>query len=212
MGFWKDVGSTMNIQLIFAVAVLILLAFLHWYGSRELTVSVKKLRPILQTMLMHYGKNHRVLLKLNPRNKTACIRRYTRPQGEHGVELLIPKTDWSEDIVSELVRLCNSRGIVCRTEMTECSMADDYLVIDLGDESGHANDVVVTVLVEGLGLSPSEMLAQKSNNSPQLREAAPHPVDFGMSFQWNKEKLGKRFRKRSVSVLGSSRLLARRLW
>ena len=148
----------MNILVTFVIAVLILLAFLYWYGSRELTVSLNELRPILRTMLMHYGKSHRVLLKLIPRNKTACIKRYTRTPGEYGIELLIPKSDWPEDIVSEIINLCNGRKISYRLEMTECSVVDDHLVIDLGDESGHANDVVVTVLVEGLGLSPSEKL------------------------------------------------------
>ncbi len=161
----------MTIVMILLVSVLSLLVFSHWYASREFRVSLNSLRPILQTMLMHYGKNHRVLFKLSPKNRTACIRRYTRSEGGHGIQLLIPKSDWSEDIVSELVDLCNSHNISFRTEFTECSRVDDHLVIDLGDESGYANDVVMTVLVEGLGLSPSETVVhepiavRKSENS-----------------------------------------------
>jgi hypothetical protein len=146
-----------------AAIVVAIAAFCYWYRVREHAVTQGSLYSALY-MMQRRGGEHRLILRLRPGEKFLCVKKHNRHHQDDGIELLIPQAGWSEPCLDKLLAICASHDLPYRRESVECNGVSEYLVIDLGGDLLFASDVMMNMLVEGLGVSSSDKVAFESVN------------------------------------------------
>jgi hypothetical protein len=164
----------MSFILVVVVLLFVSIAFLIHYGRGESVVALESIGFLIRSISSPvFGENSQVQVRLGSSESAFFFRRYYHSSDDHGIELRIPKTTWSELYWDKLLNHCASCSGSYRLERERNDGDSECLIVAFGaDRQQTANDVT-TLLSQVFDVSASDKLTYKVLDIPQSEKAPP---------------------------------------
>jgi hypothetical protein len=162
----------MSSILVVIVLLFLSIAFLIHYGRGETVVALESIGFLLRSISSPvFGESSQVQVRLSSSESVSYFRRYYLSSDDHGIELRIPKTTWSELYWDKLLNHCASCSGSYRLERERNDGDSECLVMVFGADRQQAADNVTTLLSQVFDVSASDKLTYKVVDIPHSEKA-----------------------------------------